>query len=129
MPSGRRLLVHVARLVGVFLAAATLAYAADDLLRAAQTNDATVALAAIEDGVDVNGKSSDGTTALHWAVYNDNLALVERLIAAGELIAYRYDGFWEPMDTIKDKQRLDALANTGHAPWMNGGLAVDRIPS
>jgi glucose-1-phosphate cytidylyltransferase len=53
----------------------------------------------------------------------------KRLIAEGELIAYRYDGFWEPMDTIKDKQRLDALANTGRAPWMNGGLAVDRIRS
>ena len=55
--------------------------------RAAQTNDATVALAAIEDGVDVNAKSPDGTTALHWAVYNGNVALVERLIAAGADVA------------------------------------------
>jgi glucose-1-phosphate cytidylyltransferase len=47
-----------------------------------------------------------------------------RLIEGGELIAYRYDGFWEPMDTIKDKQRLDALANGGNAPWQPGGLAV-----
>ena len=31
-----------------------------------------------------------------------------RLIEQGELLAYRYDGFWEPMDTMKDKQRLDA---------------------
>ena len=51
--------------------------------RAAQRNDATVALAAIEDGVDVNAKSPDGTTALHWAVYNDNVALVERLHRRG----------------------------------------------
>ena len=48
----------------------------------------------------------------------------QRLIDEGELIAYRYDGFWEPMDTIKDKQRLDALANSGKAPWQGGGLAV-----
>jgi glucose-1-phosphate cytidylyltransferase len=41
----------------------------------------------------------------------------ERLIAQEKLIAYRYDGFWEPMDTIKDKQRLDALADTGRPPW------------
>lgn len=41
----------------------------------------------------------------------------QRLIEAGELIAYRYEGFWEPMDTIKDKQRLDALADSGQAPW------------
>ena len=40
-----------------------------------------------------------------------------RLIDVGELLAYQYTGFWEPMDTIKDKQRLDALAETGHAPW------------
>jgi len=33
-----------------------------------------------------------------------------RLVERGELLAYRYEGFWEPMDTIKDKQRLDALA-------------------
>jgi len=40
-----------------------------------------------------------------------------RLIEESELIAYRYDGFWGPMDTIKDKQRLDALAESGNAPW------------
>ena len=59
------------------------ASAAEDLIAAAQRNDTTVALAAIEDGIDVNLKSPDGTTALHWAVYNGNLALVERLIAGG----------------------------------------------
>ena len=40
-----------------------------------------------------------------------------RLIEREELIAYRYEGFWEPMDTIKDKQRLDALVESGQAPW------------
>jgi glucose-1-phosphate cytidylyltransferase len=40
-----------------------------------------------------------------------------RLIERGELIAYPYEGFWGPMDTIKDKQRLDALADSGRAPW------------
>jgi glucose-1-phosphate cytidylyltransferase len=47
-----------------------------------------------------------------------------RLIQEGELVAYRYEGFWEPMDTIKDKQHLDALANTGRAPWRQSGQAV-----
>jgi glucose-1-phosphate cytidylyltransferase len=46
----------------------------------------------------------------------------QRLIDRGELLAYRYEGFWEPMDTIKDKQRLDALAESGKAPWCNAGL-------
>jgi glucose-1-phosphate cytidylyltransferase len=40
-----------------------------------------------------------------------------RLIAKNELLAYRYEGFWGPMDTIKDKQRLDGLAESGRAPW------------
>jgi glucose-1-phosphate cytidylyltransferase len=45
-----------------------------------------------------------------------------RLIEEEELLAFQYDGFWEPMDTIKDKQRLDALANSSQAPWKKAGL-------
>lgn len=40
-----------------------------------------------------------------------------RLIDRGELLAYRYEGFWEPMDTIKDKQKLDGLDESGSPPW------------
>jgi glucose-1-phosphate cytidylyltransferase len=40
-----------------------------------------------------------------------------RLIERGELLAYPYDGFWEPMDTIKDKQKLDSLLEGGEPPW------------
>ncbi len=40
-----------------------------------------------------------------------------RLIERGELLAYRYEGFWEAMDTIKDKQKLDAIAEAGRVPW------------
>ena len=40
-----------------------------------------------------------------------------RLIAADQLVAYRYKGFWMPLDTFRDKQRLDALAENGPAPW------------
>jgi glucose-1-phosphate cytidylyltransferase len=40
-----------------------------------------------------------------------------RLIERRELLAYRYEGFWAPMDTIKDKQVLDSLDETGRAPW------------
>jgi glucose-1-phosphate cytidylyltransferase len=42
----------------------------------------------------------------------------ERLIEREELIAYPYDGFWAPMDTLKDTQRLDGLWNSGEAPWV-----------
>jgi len=39
------------------------------------------------------------------------------LLPDGRLIAYRYDGFWQSMDTFKDKQRLDDLYARGDAPW------------
>ena len=41
-----------------------------------------------------------------------------RLIERGDLLAYKYEGFWEAMDTIKDKQRLDALLESGRVPWV-----------
>ena len=47
-----------------------------------------------------------------------------RLIEREALIAYRYEGFWEPMDTIKDKQRLDALAEAGTPPWLSADPEV-----
>jgi glucose-1-phosphate cytidylyltransferase len=40
-----------------------------------------------------------------------------RLIADGELLAYPYDGFWQPMDTLKDHQHLESLWESGTAPW------------
>jgi glucose-1-phosphate cytidylyltransferase len=40
-----------------------------------------------------------------------------RLIDKGELAAYRYDGFWGAMDTLKDKQRFDDMESQGETPW------------
>ena len=40
-----------------------------------------------------------------------------RLIEEGKLIAYPYEGFWAPMDTLKDKQVLETLLGSGNAPW------------
>jgi glucose-1-phosphate cytidylyltransferase len=41
---------------------------------------------------------------------------IERLAADGELVAYRHEGFWQPMDTLRDKQHLEQLWQDG-APW------------
>ena len=41
----------------------------------------------------------------------------QRLIEEGRLVAYPYDGFWAPMDTLKDRQNLEALLESGEAPW------------
>jgi glucose-1-phosphate cytidylyltransferase len=44
-------------------------------------------------------------------------APLERLAAAGELHAYRHEGFWDCMDTYKDAVTLDDLWRSGDAPW------------
>ncbi|WP_346897186.1 glucose-1-phosphate cytidylyltransferase [uncultured Roseibium sp.] len=35
----------------------------------------------------------------------------------GELMAWRHDGFWHPMDTLRDKNHLENLWQSGKAPW------------
>lgn len=42
---------------------------------------------------------------------------LQRLTAKGQLMAYRHDGFWHPMDTIREKRHLEALWDSGQAPW------------
>ena len=42
---------------------------------------------------------------------------LERLAREGQLAAYRHDGFWQPMDTLRDKRHLEELWRTGRAPW------------
>jgi len=40
-----------------------------------------------------------------------------RLIEADQLMAIRHEGFWRPMDTLKDKQSLEDLVERGAMPW------------
>ena len=42
---------------------------------------------------------------------------LEQLAQEGQLMSYRHKGFWRCMDTLQDKQRLEELWNSGHAPW------------
>lgn len=42
---------------------------------------------------------------------------LERLAAEGQLAAYRHEGFWQCMDTLRDVRLLEGLWQTGHAPW------------
>ena len=39
------------------------------------------------------------------------------LAADGQLSAYKHNGFWQPMDTLRDKMLLEDLWATGDAPW------------
>lgn len=42
---------------------------------------------------------------------------LERLAADGQLMAYKHDGFWQCMDTLRDKHTLEKLWDSGQAPW------------
>lgn len=42
---------------------------------------------------------------------------MERIVAAGQMAAYEHQGFWQPMDTLRDKQHLETLWANGKAPW------------
>jgi len=42
---------------------------------------------------------------------------VERLASEGQLRAFRHEGFWRAMDTVRDRNHLEELWRTGDAPW------------
>ena len=42
---------------------------------------------------------------------------LQHLTASGQLAAFRHDRFWQPMDTLRDKNHLEELWDTGNAPW------------
>jgi glucose-1-phosphate cytidylyltransferase len=42
---------------------------------------------------------------------------LERLAEAGQLVAFRHDGFWQCMDTLRDKRLLESLWQSGDVPW------------
>ena len=52
----------------------------------------------------------DGSQMLEMGPY-------ERLAQDGEMVAYKHNGFWSPMDTMRDKYYLEGQWQTGNAPW------------
>jgi glucose-1-phosphate cytidylyltransferase len=44
---------------------------------------------------------------------------LQQIAADGELSVYKHEGFWQPMDTLRDKQHLEQLWSSGNAPWKN----------
>lgn len=42
---------------------------------------------------------------------------LEKIVTQGQLVAYRHAGFWQPMDTLREKNLLENLWDTGKAPW------------
>jgi glucose-1-phosphate cytidylyltransferase len=44
-------------------------------------------------------------------------APLEKLAEEGQLMAFKHEGFWQPMDTYRDKLELESLWNSGNPPW------------
>lgn len=42
---------------------------------------------------------------------------MEKLASEGQLSVFFHEGFWQPMDTLRDKSQLEELWNSGRAPW------------
>ncbi|MDQ8180936.1 glucose-1-phosphate cytidylyltransferase [Pelagicoccus sp. SDUM812005] len=49
---------------------------------------------------------------MHWETEP-----LEALAQEGQLCAYKHQGFWRPMDTLRDKLQLESIWNKGQAPW------------
>ena len=47
---------------------------------------------------------------------------LEKLAEDGQLMAYFHEGFWQPMDTLRDQRLLQSLWETGNAPWSNNHI-------
>jgi len=52
-----------------------------------------------------------------------------RLIEGGHLMAYKYEGFWRAMDTLRDRQVLEEMVERGETPWRQQSPALRRAAS
>ena len=54
-------------------------------------------------------------------IHNEKTSFEEdvlpKLVKEKELMAFKHNGFWKPMDTLRDKNQLEELWNNGTAPW------------
>ena len=75
-----------------------------------------------EDGGWINGGFMVFEPSIFDYIDNDKTVLekepLEQLAAEGKLNAYHHDGFWQCMDTLRDKMLLEELVVKGEAPWM-----------
>ena len=75
----------------------------------------------VEDSVPINA----GFMVLEPAIFSylkddstvfEEVAL-ELLASEGELMSYRHDGFWQCMDSLREKQLLEKMWQSGRSPW------------
>ena len=81
-----RVVAIVATILFIFIASAFASVTSSAVADAAMKGDANAVAALIKQKADVNAPQADGATAVHWAVYRDDLPMLDRLIAAGGLV-------------------------------------------
>ncbi len=73
------------------------------------------------DGAMINGGFFVRSPKIIDYIADDNITWerepLERLAEEGELAVFPHQGFWQPMDTLRDKLHLEELWQTGQAPW------------
>ena len=100
--------VAVSRAIEMLTPVLALLLAAAPLVDAVKSGDKAAALALIERRADVNAPEADGTTALHWAVHQNDLDLAARLLRAGAKVNAKNDYGATPMSEAADhRQRGD----------------------
>lgn len=76
----------------------------------------------LDDGGWINGGFMVVESELLEHIEDDSTVLekepLEFVAATGNLVAYKYNGFWQCMDTMRDKQYLEKLIKEGRAPWV-----------
>ena len=74
-----------------------------------------------DDGAMINGGFMVFEPGIFDYLQDDTTVLekapLENLTKDGQLMAYRHSGFWKCMDTQRDKQQLEAMWQSGNAPW------------
>jgi glucose-1-phosphate cytidylyltransferase len=73
------------------------------------------------DGAWINGGFFVAEPSVMDYIENDSIVWerepMEMLASDGMLAAYRHHGFWQPMDTLRDKMYLEQLWDSGNPPW------------
>src|SRR4051812_46838308 len=108
----------------------TLLFVSAPLVDAVKSGDKPAALALLAQRVDVNLPEPDGTTALHWAVHQNDLDLADRLIRAGAKVNAKNDYGATPMSeaaVTADAAMIDKLLGAGadaESPNADGETAL-----
>src|SRR5690349_6463661 len=117
-------------IVGVFATTHLVGAGSPPLVEAIKSGNRASALALMAKRVDVNAAEPDGTTALHWAVQQNDLELVTRLIRAGAKVNVKNDFGSTPMSeaaVVASAPLLGALLEAGgdvESPNADGQTAL-----